>query len=153
MKKLLIVLTAVVALFSMASAEPVGIRSINWHPQTREGSVKPLSVATNVTSSSVGVLWLRDGLSTNYTAVSYPLFQVSGLSNRVEIVALGAFDSNFSKTNVWGGTGLSVSVLRQSGFELKVYGGYKGFNFGNNFKLAEGAEAFVWGVGLNIPIR
>lgn len=152
MKKLLISLTAIVALFSIASAEPIGIRSVNWSPQKSDG-VRSLSLATNVSTSSVGVLWLRDGLSANYTAVSYPLFQISGLGNRVEIVGLGAFDSNFSKTNVWGGTGLSVSVLRSSGFDLKLYGGYKGFNFGDNFRLAEGREAFVWGVGLNIPIK
>ena len=155
MKKLLTLLTAVVLISTgFAQSQPIGVRSTNWSaPQPTRGSVRPLSLATNVTSNTISVLWLQDGLSSNYTAMSYPLFQVAGLGNRVEVVALGAFDSNFSKTNLWAGTGVSVSLVRNSGFDLKLYGGYKGFNFGNNFRLAEGREAFVWGVGLNVPLR
>jgi hypothetical protein len=81
------------------------------------------------------------------------LFQVTGLGNRFEIVSLGAFDSNFSKTNVWRGTGLSANLINSGGWNVKVYGGFKGFNLGDNFRQAEGKEAFVWGLGVSIPIK
>ncbi len=151
MKKLLTTLTLVV-MAVIASAQDVALRPINWEPRPQRG-VRQQSFATNVDNRSVSVLWLQDGLSTNYTAVSVPMFQVTGLGNRVEIVGLGAFDSNFTKTNVWAGTGVAVNLLNHEGWNVKVYGGYKGFNVGDNFRRADGREAWVWGLGVSLPIR
>jgi hypothetical protein len=133
-------------------SEPLAIRSNNWSKK-RKSQFQAQSLSVKPSSDGVSVLWLRDGLSTNYTAFSVPLFQVTGLGNRVSIVALGAYDSNFSKTNVWAGTGLSVSLVENSGWSVKAYGGWKGFNLGDNFKAAQGKESFVYGLGFSVPIR
>ena len=147
MKKILTIIPALAVLATVAPAqEKIGLRPIK--PQ-----VKSQSMATSVSDGSLSFLYLRDGLDTSYTAVSYPLFNVSGLGNRVQIVALGAFDSNFTKTNMYLGTGVSVSVLRNSCWEVKAYAGYKGFNLGQNFNAAQGSEGVVLGLGLTIPVR
>lgn len=132
------------------SGEKLGLRPYNWKPQA-QFQAQSLDVKTS--SDGVSVLWLRDGLSTNYTALSVPMLQVTGLGNRVSIVGLGAYDSNFTRTNIWAGTGVSVSLVETSGWSVKAYGGWKGFNLGNNFNAAQGNEAFVYGLGFSIPIR
>ena len=149
MKTLLTLIPALAVLASTATAQKIEIVPAS----KKQAPVKSQSLATSVTGDSLNVLWLKDGLDTNYTALSYPLFNVNGLGNRVQIVALGAFDSNFSKTNMYLGTGISVSVLRNSGWDVKAYAGLKGFNVGQNFSRAEGSEGFVWGLGLTIPVR
>lgn len=153
MKKILLIISSLVVMASVANAQGIAIRPLDYHPAPRQAGVRPQSVAPVVTDRSVGVLWLQDGLSANYTALAYPMFQVTGFGNRVEIVGLGAFDSNFTKTNMWTGAGLSMNVLNHEGWNVKVYGGYKGFNIGDGFKRADGKEAWVWGVGLTLPIK
>jgi hypothetical protein len=150
MKKTLILISSIIVA-SSAYAEGLSIRPLGWAPQNRDLSAQ--SVSTKITDRSLNVIWLRDGLDNNYTSLAYPLFQVTGLGNRFEIVSLGAFDSNFSKTNVWLGTGLSANLINSGGWNVKVYGGFKGFNLGDNFRQAEGKEAFVWGLGVSIPIK
>jgi hypothetical protein len=149
MKTILTTIPALVVLASTATAQKIEIVPAS----KKQAPVQAQSFASSVTGDSLNVLWLKDGLDTNYTALSYPLFNVNGLGNRVQIVALGAFDSNFSKTNMYLGTGVSVSVLRNSGWDVKAYAGFKGFNLGQNFSRTEGAEGFVWGLGLTIPVK
>ena len=149
MKTILTTIPALVVLATTASAQKIEIVPAS----KKQTPVQAQSFASSVTGDSLNVLWLKDGLDTNYTALSYPLFTVNGLGNRVQIVALGAFDSNFSKTNMYLGTGLSVSVLRNSGWDIKAYAGFKGFNVGQNFSRSEGSEGFVWGLGLTIPVK
>ena len=132
------------------SGEKLGLRPYNWKPKA-QFQAQSLDVKTS--SDSVSVLWLRDGLSANYTAFAVPVFQVTGLGNRVNIVGLGAFDSNFTRTNIWAGTGVSLSLVETSGWSVKAYGGWKGFNLGNNFNAAQGKESFVYGIGFSVPIR
>jgi len=103
------------------SGEKLGLRPYNWKPQA-QFQAQSLDVKTS--SDGVSVLWLRDGLSTNYTALAVPMFQVTGLGNRVSIVGLGAYDSNFTRTNIWAGTGVSVSLVETSGWSVKAYGGW-----------------------------
>ena len=149
MKTILTTIPALVVLASTATAQKIEIVPAS----KKQAPVQAQSFASSVTGDSLNLLWLKDGLDTNYTALSYPLFNVNGLGNRVQIVALGAFDSNFSKTNMYLGTGVSVSVLRNSGWDVKAYAGFKGFNLGQNFSRTEGAEGFVWGLGLTIPVK
>jgi hypothetical protein len=149
------------------SGEKLGLRPYNWKPQAQsseklgsrlhnlksQSQFRAQSLDVKTSSDGVSVLWLRDCLSTNYTAFAVPMFQVTGLGNRVSIVGLGAYDSNFTRTNVWAGTGVSVSLVETSGWSVKAYGGWKGFNLGNNFNAAQGKEAFVYGIGFSVPIR
>jgi len=150
MKKILLIISSLVIMASVASAQGIAVRPLDWKPAK---GIHAQSVAPVVTDRSVGVLWLQDGLSSNYTALSYPLYQVTGFGNRVEVVGLGAFDSNFTKTNMWTGAGLSMNVVDCDGWRVKVYGGFKGFNIGDGFRRADGKEAFVWGLGLTLPIK
>lgn len=152
MKKLLAIFTTIVGLSVMASAQTkLGVRSVNYEPEKKSVSVQ--SSSTVVTSSSLSVLWLRDGLTNDYTAVAYPIAQVVGLGNRVDIVGLGAYDSSFDKNNVYMGTGLSLAIVESDGWMVKAYGGFKGFKLGGDFRLADGKEGFVWGLGVSVPLR
>lgn len=160
MKKITTLLTITAAIAASAvSFGQVSLRSPNWTPKPNKSTYngnsqfQTQSFSSSLTDSSVTVLWLQDGLSNNYTAFSYPLAQVTGLGNRVEVVALGAFNSEFDRTNIWAGTGLSLRVIDTEGFRLNLYGGYKGFNLGNNFNAAQGRESWVVGLGISIPIR
>jgi hypothetical protein len=146
MRKLTIILT--LCALSMGAFAQVGFRSLNWKPKPQ---VSTQSVSYSSTLSDVSVLWLRDGLDANYTALSYPLFQVSGLGNRVEFVGLGAMDS--SNNNVWAGTGISFLLLDTAGWKVKAFGGWKGFNLSNNFSVARDNSTWVFGLGISIPIK
>jgi hypothetical protein len=151
MKKLLLTLSlAVLAISAFAQSEPFGIRPMNWHSKSKTFNTQSLD--TQVSSDRVNLLWLRDGYSNDYTALAVPMFKVTGLGNRVSIVGLGAYDSKFSKTNLYAGTGLQVGLIQRSGWNVNVYGAYKGLNLGDNFRAAEGKGAWVFGVGLSIPI-
>lgn len=153
MKKLTLIILTLVVMISAGfaqSGEKLGIRPMNWKPA---GQFQTRSVAVNTSTDKISVLWLRDGLANNYTAVSYPIFQVTGLGNRVNIVALGAFDSNLNKSNIYTGTGVSVDLVSTGGWNVKMYAGYKGFNLGKNFAAADGKSAWVFGAGISIPIR
>ena len=149
MRKLFTIALAVFAVFA-ANAQSIGLRSMNW---TEKPQVSSKSLDVKNTNNKLSVLWLRDGLSNDYTALSYPLFQVTGLGTKVNIVSLGAYDSRFSKTTLWGGLGLSVQVLESNGWSVSLYGAYKGLNFGNNFRMAEGREGWVYGLGFSVPIK
>ena len=151
MKKLLLTLSLGILAVGAFAQDTIGIRPMNWKPKAKAFQAQSLDVKTS--AEHVSVLWLRDGLSANYTALAIPMFQVTGLGNRFNIVGLGAFDSNYTRTNVWAGTGVSLSVVETAGWSVRAYGGYKGFNLGNNFSAAQGKEAFVYGLGLSIPIR
>ena len=151
MKKLLLTLSlAVLAVVAFAQSEPFGIRPMNWQPKSKNFNTQ--SVDTQVLSDRVSLLWLRDGYSNDYTALAVPMFKVTGLQNRVTIVGLGAYDSKFTKTNIYAGTGLQLGIVRNSGFSLDGYLGYKGFNLGDNFRASDGRSAWVFGIGLSIPI-
>ena len=153
MKKLITTLAlAVISVAAFAqSGEKLGIRPYNWTPKSQ--TVRTQSLDVNATTSSVSVLYLRDGLDTSYTAVAYPVFQVTGLQNRVSVVALGSFANTGSKTQVYAGTGLGLQLFQSQGFSGTLYGGLKGLDASHNFSFASGKEAWVVGVGLTIPIR
>lgn len=152
MKKLFTIFTAIVGLTVMASAQTkLGVRSVNYTPE--QNVVHAQSSSTVVTSSSLSVLWLRDGLTNDYTAVAYPIAQIVGLGNRVDIVGLGAYDSSFDKNNVYVGTGLSLALVETDGWMVKAYAGFKGFKLGGDFRFADGKEGFVWGLGVSVPIK
>lgn len=151
MKKLLLTLSlAVTSLGAFAQSEPLGVRPMNWHAKSK--TIQAQSLDTQVTSDRLSVLWLRDGYNNDYTALAVPMFKVTGLGNRVNIVGLGAYDSKFSKTNLYAGTGLQVNLVQRSGWNVNLYGGYKGLNLGNNFRVSEGQAAWVFGLGISIPI-
>ena len=152
MKKLLITIASLAVLAAVSTAQ-IGVRPYNWKPKDKKGQFTAQSLDVKTSAESVSLLWLRDGLATNYTALAVPVFQVTGLGNRVNIVGLGAYDSNYTRTNIWAGTGLSVSVVESAGWSVKGYFGYKGFNLGNNFSAAQGKESFVFGAGITVPIR
>lgn len=151
MKKLLATIAISVLVVSAFAQTKLGIRSVNWEPVQSQYSAQ--SIDTNLTPTAASLLWLRDGLSSDYTAIAYPLAQIVGLGNRIELVGLGAFDSEFTQSDIWVGTGVAISVFRSEGWNVKLYGGYKGFNLGKSFEAAENEEAWVWGVGISIPVK
>lgn len=153
MKKLLTILIAIVGLSVIASAQnfsKIGIRPLNYHPK---GQVSAQSLDVNVTSTSLNVLYLKDGLNNSYTALAVPMYQVVGLGNRVNICALGAFDSRISTNNVYVGTGISVNLIKQDNWSIDAYGGWKGFNIADRFSTTSGSGGYVGGIGLKIPIK
>lgn len=148
-KNILIAITIAAASMGAFAQDKLGIRPYHWHPKGASAQ----SVDVSVNQESVGVLWLRDGLSANYTAISYPVFQVLGLQNRVNIVALGSFDSNFTHSNMYLGTGVSVDVFKTNGFKVALLGGLKGFNLGHNLEFSKGRSGWVWGLSVTIPVK
>jgi hypothetical protein len=150
MKKLLITLSIAFLSVCAFAQDSVGLRPMNY--KEKQNQFKAQSLDTKVSNGQVSVLWLRDGYSNDYTAVAVPMFKVTGLGNRVNLVAVGAYDSKFTKTNLYVGTGVQVNLVRHAGFSLDVYGAYKGFNLGDNFRAADSKGAFVWGIGVSAPI-
>ena len=154
MKKLIITSIAILAtasVFAQTDTNKLGIRSVNWSPKSKKFHEQSLAVSQ--TSNSISALWLRDGLSNDYTALSYPLAQVTGLGARVNIVALGAYQINSPKTNFYTGTGVSVNLFQSQGWKADLYGGLKGFNLTQNATFSSGRNAWVFGVGVTIPIH
>lgn len=152
MNKLLALLTSIVVLTVTAQAQlfdKMGIRPVGW----QEPGVHTQSTNFGVGANNLSLLWFRDGLNSDYKAVAMPIFQVIGLDNRVQVVAMGAVDNTVSQNNVYLGTGLSVDLYHDNNFNIKAYGGWKGLNLGSNFSAAQGKEAFVWGFGVSIPVR
>jgi len=151
MKKLLITLSIALLSVCAFAQDSVGLRPMNWRPKPKDFKSQSLDVKTS--SESVSLLYLRDGVSNNYTAIAYPMFQITGLNNKVSIVSLGAYDSNLTKTNIYVGTGLGINVVESGQFSLKAYAGWKGFAIGQNFSAAQGKEAWVVGFGLTAKIN
>ena len=136
MKKILLTLTAVMALVVSALAQ----------------DEKPKSISVGTGDGKLSVLYLRDGLDDSYRAVSYRLYSlptVPGLS----INAIGAIGGDGN--DVYAGTGLSYSIPTRflpAGWGFNVVVGMKGFNLSDDFSFASGEGGFVYGFGLSIPI-
>jgi hypothetical protein len=126
------------------------IRPYGWQDRN---SVRAQSLDVSTTGANISVLWLRDSLTNDYTAFSYPVFEVQGLGNRVNIVALGAYQMNTVKTNVYAGTGLSLDLVNTDGWKLSGYAGLKGLNLTQNFTAAQGKGMYVFGLSLTVPIK
>jgi len=152
MNKLITASLALAVLSAGAFAQVSGkitLRPYNWKPK----GVQAQSSDVSVTADKIKVLWLQDGLSNNFTAFTYPLYKVTGLGSRVNVVALGAYQMQTVKTNFYTGTGLSVDLINTGGFTVTGFGGLKGFNVSNGFSMASGKEAFVFGLGISVPVR
>ena len=152
MNKLITASLALAILSAGALAQVSGkitLRPYNWKPK----GVQAQSADVSVTADKIKVLWLQDGLSNNFTAFTYPLYKISGLGSRVNVVALGAYQMQTEKTNFYTGTGLSFDLLNNGGFTVTGFAGLKGFNVSNGFQMPSGKEAFVFGVGISVPIR
>ena len=153
MNKLITASLALAVISAGAYAQVSGkitLRPYNWHP----AGVQAQSTDVSVGADGIKVLWLQDGLSNNFTAFAYPLYKVTGLGSRVNIVGLGAYQmNNTTKTNFYTGTGVSVDVLNSGGFTLTGSAGWKGFDLTQNFSAAQGKGAWVLGLGVNVPIK
>lgn len=165
MKKLLLTILTLITMVAMVTAQTVSpsiklnshkpfgqltLRPYGWH-DSRQVSAQSLDVTS--TSGGASLLWLNDGLNNNFTAFSYPVYQVGGLGNRVNVVALGAYQMGSVKTNIYTGAGLSLNLLNSGGWNLDLYGGLKGLNVTQNFTFAQGRDAFVFGLGLTVPLN
>jgi len=148
--KLLTTLAFVAASMSVFAQSPVGIRPWNWQPKN-QFSTQSLNVTS--TTSSLSVLYLNDGLSNNYTALAYPVFQVTGLGNRVGIYAIGAASMNTPTTKIYAGTALGVNLVKSSGWDVTAYGGLKGLDLTDQVSYRTGKGAWVFGVGVSIPVK
>jgi len=150
MKKLITILTLItlVAASFAQAGEKLGIRPYGW---TQPG-FKTESLSVNTSTESVSVLYLRDGQDNSYTAVAYPVFQVTGLQNRVTIVALGSFANNQAKTQVYAGTGIGVQLIKTQSLGLTAYAGLTGLDASNNFSFTSGKQAWIFGAGINLAV-
>lgn len=154
MKKIL--LTPILAVFSVCafaqSNDSLGIRPWSWTPKNSKFTTQ--SFDYNRTSTSLSFLYLNDGVGNNFTAFAYPLFQVTGLGNKVGIYAVGAADMNHPNTNIYAGTAVGVNLVRSKGFNLDAYVGLKGFDLSNKMTFASGDKgSYVFGLGLTVPIH
>jgi len=114
------------------------------------GQVSSQSVTTTV-SDKISILYLRDGLNSDYKAISYKLWTVPGLNDRLAISAIGAIQ-NGGTQNVYTGTGLTYTVYERAGWKFEVIGGLKGFQLNDEFRWQTGRDSVVFGFGLSIPI-
>ena len=160
MKNLITTLIAVVALavsataFSQTTTTTTTKQVVVSTQQTKKPIVAK-SYSYSVTTTSVSLLYLRDGYQ-NYTALSVPLYT---LTPRLTANAIGSLDMNNLNKQVYAGTGLDWKVPCPGGFSFDVEGGLKGFNLaslngtGQVAGLATGKGAFVFGIGFTFPLH
>jgi hypothetical protein len=145
MKNLLITLVAALALITTGFAQ-----STTTSSSKQSGGVSAQSQTIEVTSTSLNLLYLRDGYD-NYAAFTLPLYTFANTNGRLKLNTFGAFDPANIERRAYVGTGLSFDVLDEKGWKLTAFGGLKGFNLADNFRFQDGKRGFVYGFGLSIP--
>lgn len=113
---------------------------------TRSGDVQ-------LTTEGVNVLWLRDGLNGDYTAVSSKWLAIGGLGREVNIVLLGSFKTDGGNAKVYAGTGISVNVFKQNGWRVDLTGGLKGLDLTRSLRFENGRKGIIYGISVQIPVR
>ena len=165
MKNLMITLVAALALVPMSfaqsacincnSSESVCVHTVALAPQSttttnRSGDFSAQSQAIDFTGTSLNLLYLRDGYD-NYAAFTLPLFDLGNTNGRLKLNAFGAFDPANIERQAYVGTGLSFDIVDEKGWKLTAFGGLKGLNLSDNFRLQDGNRSFVYGFGVSIP--
>lgn len=117
-----------------------------------QGDVSARSSTVTLTDSGLNLLWLNDGYD-SLAAIAYSRGTVRGTNGRLSIQAIGAGDPNDLDKKAYLTLGLGFNVIRAaSGFRVDLFGGPKGFNIADNFKLQSGKGAWVFGFGVSLPI-
>ena len=146
MKKLMMILVAVLALIGSAFAQTTTTTT----PKTKQGQISAQSTSVDVSSTSLNFLYLRDGFD-NYAAFSLPLYTFANTQGRFKLNTIGAFDPNDIKRQAYMGLGVSYDVVNTAGYKLTLFGGMKGLNLSDNFRLQDGDRGYVFGLGVSIP--
>ena len=144
MKKLMMILVAVLALIGTAFGQ-----TTTTAPKTKQGQISAQSQTFDVTSTSLNFLYLRDGFD-NYAAFSLPLYTFAKTQGRFKLNTIGAFDPNDIKRQAYVGMGVSYDVVDTAGYKLTLFGGMKGLNLADNFRVQDGNRGYVFGLGLSI---
>jgi len=146
----------------MAITNRVSAQTTTTTTPVSSAPAKDRSTAVTVSTNSVQVLVLADGVGNTATAFAHPLYTVAGttrnstlLPGPLQIVATGAVSISGSQAgNVWAGTGLSYNLFKNSGgWSLTGYVAWKGLNLSSGFEPAKGLANLVIGAGINIPIK
>jgi ABC-type glycerol-3-phosphate transport system substrate-binding protein len=145
MKKIIMILIAVMALLGTALGQ-----TTTTTPKTKQGQISAQSTSVDVSSTSLNFLYLRDGFD-NYAAFSLPLYTFANTQGRFKLNTIGAFDPNDIKRQAYMGLGVSYDVVNTAGYKLTLFGGMKGLNLSDNFRLQDGDRGYVFGLGVSIP--
>ena len=122
--------------------------------QRDEVPVKPKSVATTVTSTSIGVLYLADATGSSATALSVPLYTFPGTNGKLKICTIGAVTLGTPSTQIYVGAAISYLLYSNAqGWSITLIGGAKGFDLTDSFRMASGSHAPVFGFGITVPIK
>ena len=146
MKKIIMILIAVMALLGTA----LGQTTTTTTPKTKQGQFSAQSTSVDVSSTSLNFLYLRDGFD-NYAAFSLPLYTFANTQGRFKLNTIGAFDPNDVSRQAYMGLGVSYDVVNTAGYKLTLFGGVKGLNLADNFRLQDGNRGYVFGLGFSIP--
>jgi hypothetical protein len=146
MKKIIMILIAVMALLGIA----LGQTTTTTTPKTKQGQFSAQSTSVDVSSTSLNFLYLRDGFD-NYAAFSLPLHTFANTQGRFKLNTIGAFDPNDISRQAYVGLGVSYDVVNTAGYKLTLFGGMKGLNLADNFRLQDGNRGYVFGLGFSIP--
>jgi hypothetical protein len=146
MKKIIMILIAVMALLGTA----LGQTTTTTTPKTKQGQFSAQSTSVDVSSTSLNFLYLRDGFD-NYAAFSLPLYTFANTQGRFKLNTIGAFDPNDISRQAYMGLGVSYDVVNTAGYKLTLFGGMKGLNLADNFRLQDGNRGYVFGLGFSIP--
>jgi hypothetical protein len=146
MKKIIMILIAVMALLGTA----LGQTTTTTTPKTKQGQFSAQSTSVDVSSTSLNFLYLRDGFD-NYAAFSLPLYTFANTQGRFKLNTIGAFDPNDISRQAYVGLGVSYDVVNTAGYKLTLFGGMKGLNLADNFRLQDGNRGYVFGLGFSIP--
>jgi len=142
----MMILVAVLALIGSAFAQTTTTTT----PKTKQGQISAQSTSVDVSSTSLNFLYLRDGFD-NYAAFSLPLYTFANTQGRFKLNTIGAFDPNDIKRQAYMGLGVSYDVVNTAGYKLTLFGGMKGLNLSDNFRLQDGDRGYVFGLGVSIP--
>ena len=145
MKKIIMILIAVMALLGTALGQ-----TTTTTPKTKQGQFSAQSTSVDVSSTSLNFLYLRDGFD-NYAAFSLPLYTFANTQGRFKLNTIGAFDPNDISRQAYMGLGVSYDVVNTVGYKLTLFGGMKGLNLADNFRLQDGNRGYVFGLGFSIP--
>lgn len=116
----------------------------------QSGGVSAQSQTIEITSTSLNLLYLRDGYD-NFAAFTLPLYTFANTNGRLKLNTFGAFDPANIENRAYVGTGLSFDIFNDKGWKLTAFGGSKGFNVADNFKFQDGNRGWVYGFGITIP--
>lgn len=108
------------------------------------------SVTINASVTDFSLLYLKDGYDGSYSALAYKVYGLPGIS-WLNVNAIGAFDTSTTKS-VYTGAALGATLYQKNGYSAVIYGGVKGFDITDGFKYQGGKKAWVFGLGVSIPL-